>query len=68
MKREWSKQLPRPEKSLQFVIPILGNHEEMMLRVIEGKESHQDWLRFGGVETWKVMASMAISISCHRIT
>ncbi len=22
-----------------------------MLRVIEGKESHQDWLRFGGVET-----------------
>ncbi len=33
------------------LIPILGNHEEMMLRVIEGKETHQDWLRFGGVET-----------------
>ncbi len=33
------------------LVPILGNHEEMMLRVIEGKESHQDWLRFGGVET-----------------
>jgi serine/threonine protein phosphatase 1 len=32
-------------------IPILGNHEEMMLRVLRGEQPHQAWLQFGGVET-----------------
>ena len=32
------------------VYSILGNHEEMMLRVLEG-ESPQFWLQFGGIDT-----------------
>ncbi|WP_404309890.1 metallophosphoesterase family protein [Neorhodopirellula lusitana] len=33
------------------LIPLIGNHEEMMLNVIEGEQSHHGWLRYGGVET-----------------
>ncbi len=33
------------------LIPLLGNHEEMMLMVLRGEQPYQDWLRFGGVET-----------------
>lgn len=33
------------------LIPLLGNHEEMMLQVLRGEQPHQAWLRFGGVET-----------------
>ena len=32
------------------VEPILGNHEQMMLSVLDGNPPH-DWLRYGGVET-----------------
>jgi serine/threonine protein phosphatase 1 len=30
---------------------ILGNHEQMLLDVIDGKMPRQDWLGFGGAET-----------------
>lgn len=33
------------------LITILGNHEEMMLQVIEEEQPYQAWLRFGGLET-----------------
>jgi len=33
------------------LIPILGNHEEMMMQVIRGEQPYQAWLRFGGLET-----------------
>jgi len=33
------------------LVPLLGNHEEMMLAVLQGEREHADWLRFGGVET-----------------
>jgi serine/threonine protein phosphatase 1 len=33
------------------LVPILGNHEEMMLQVLRGEQPHQAWLRFGGMET-----------------
>lgn len=37
-------------KSCQLV-GILGNHEEMMLEVLQRGASHHAWLRYGGVET-----------------
>ena len=34
------------------LIPLLGNHEEMMLQVIDGqRQLYVDWLLFGGEET-----------------
>jgi serine/threonine protein phosphatase 1 len=33
------------------VVPILGNHEEMMLMVLGGQMGPADWLRYGGVAT-----------------
>jgi serine/threonine protein phosphatase 1 len=33
------------------LVPLLGNHEEMMLRVLRHEQPHQAWLQFGGVET-----------------
>jgi serine/threonine protein phosphatase 1 len=33
------------------VEPIFGNHEQMMMSVIEGKSPPHDWLRYGGVDT-----------------
>ncbi len=33
------------------LIPILGNHEEMMLQVIRGEQPHHAWIKFGGIET-----------------
>ncbi len=33
------------------LIPLLGNHEEMMLQVMRGEQPYQEWLRFGGLET-----------------
>ncbi|MEM9364890.1 MAG: metallophosphoesterase family protein [Planctomycetota bacterium] len=33
------------------MVPLMGNHEEMMLDVLDGRESHHGWLRYGGVET-----------------
>ncbi len=33
------------------LVGLLGNHEEMMLAVVRGEESHHGWLRHGGVET-----------------
>ena len=33
------------------LVPLLGNHEEMMLQVLRGEQPYQAWLRFGGVET-----------------
>ena len=33
------------------VRPLLGNHEEMMLDVLEGREAADFWLRYGGVQT-----------------
>ncbi len=33
------------------VIPLLGNHEEMMRMVLTGQSSPADWLRYGGVAT-----------------
>ncbi|QDV67955.1 Serine/threonine-protein phosphatase 1 [Rosistilla carotiformis] len=32
------------------IVAILGNHEEMMLRVLEG-DAPQRWLQFGGIDT-----------------
>lgn len=43
-------QLIRLAKQTQMV-GILGNHEEMMMDVISGSMSHQNWLRYGGVDT-----------------
>jgi serine/threonine protein phosphatase 1 len=33
------------------LIPILGNHEEMFLAVVDGQISPADWLRVGGLAT-----------------
>jgi len=33
------------------LITILGNHEEMMMQVINEEQPYQVWLRFGGLET-----------------
>lgn len=33
------------------VVPLLGNHEEMLLAALEGKDSLRYWLKFGGRET-----------------
>ena len=33
------------------LVALQGNHEEMMLNVLRGSESHHSWLRYGGVET-----------------
>ena len=33
------------------MVGILGNHEEMMLEVVQKGAPHHDWLRFGGVDT-----------------
>ncbi len=32
-------------------VGILGNHEEMMLEVIQGRASHHDWVRYGANDT-----------------
>ena len=32
------------------VVPILGNHEEMMVRFLEGRTQADDWLQCGGKE------------------
>jgi serine/threonine protein phosphatase 1 len=33
------------------LVPILGNHEEMMIRFLEGRTQADDWLQCGGKET-----------------
>lgn len=33
------------------LVSLIGNHEEMMLSVVQGEQSHHNWLRYGGVET-----------------
>jgi len=33
------------------VVAVIGNHEEMMLKVIRGEQAYQAWLQFGGLET-----------------
>ncbi len=33
------------------LVSILGNHEEMMMDVLNNGASHQAWLRYGGIET-----------------
>ena len=33
------------------LVPLIGNHEEMMLQVIRHGEPHHAWLRYGAVET-----------------
>lgn len=33
------------------VVPLLGNHEEMLLAVLEGKDNLRYWLKFGGQDT-----------------
>jgi serine/threonine protein phosphatase 1 len=33
------------------LVGLLGNHEEMMLDVIQHGAPHHEWLRFGGVDT-----------------
>lgn len=33
------------------VVALMGNHEEMMLDVVRGREPHHAWLKFGGIET-----------------
>jgi serine/threonine protein phosphatase 1 len=33
------------------LVPLLGNHEEMMLNVIDGRPQPDDWYEFGGAAT-----------------
>lgn len=33
------------------LVPILGNHEQMLLEAVDGKIPLQDWLMYGGAET-----------------
>ena len=33
------------------LVPILGNHEQMLIDVVDGRIPRQDWLIFGGAET-----------------
>lgn len=33
------------------LVPILGNHDEMMLRARDEKSAFEDWLEFGGITT-----------------
>src|SRR5262252_5822775 len=32
------------------VVPLLGNHEEMLLAALEGQSELRFWLKFGGME------------------
>src|ERR1700724_3741155 len=32
------------------VVPLLGNHEEMLLAALEGQSELRYWLKFGGTE------------------
>ena len=34
-----------------IVVPLLGNHEEMLLAALEGQSDLHYWLKFGGIET-----------------
>ena len=33
------------------LVPLLGNHEEMMLNFVDGRPQPDDWLEFGGAAT-----------------
>ena len=33
------------------LVPILGNHDEMMLKARESKAAFRDWMEFGGITT-----------------
>lgn len=33
------------------LVPLLGNHEEMMMDVVRGHQPHHNWIRFGGIDT-----------------
>lgn len=48
--REVISELIRLQKQCS-VVPILGNHEEMMIRFLEGRTQANDWLQCGGKET-----------------
>jgi serine/threonine protein phosphatase 1 len=39
------------------VVPLLGNHEEMMLNFIDGKQQPDNWLDVGGVATVRSYSS-----------
>jgi serine/threonine protein phosphatase 1 len=39
------------------VVPLLGNHEEMMLNFIDGKPQPDNWLEVGGVSTVRSYSS-----------
>ena len=38
-------------RSETHYIALMGNHEEMMLNVVQHDYPHESWLRFGGVDT-----------------
>ena len=33
------------------LVSLIGNHEEMMLNVVCGRETHYNWIQYGGVST-----------------
>ena len=33
------------------LVPLLGNHEEMMLEVVRNNRPYHDWIRYGGLQT-----------------
>jgi serine/threonine protein phosphatase 1 len=48
--RDVVEQLLTLREACRFV-PILGNHEQMLLDAVDGEIPLQDWLRYGGEET-----------------
>ncbi len=51
------------------LVPLLGNHEEMMLDVVRDGQPPYRWLQFGGVETldsYRFAGDMAVISKEHR--
>ncbi len=49
------------------LVNLLGNHEEMMLRHLDGRPPVHDWLPFGGAETLKSYESASPSVLARHV-
>ena len=48
------------------VVPILGNHEEMMVRFLEGRTQADDWLSVVEKRRWTLTKELDIPRQCGR--
>jgi serine/threonine protein phosphatase 1 len=44
------------------LVPILGNHEEQMLRARDDKAEFKWWMEFGGASRWNLMDHQGRSV------